>query len=188
MARCVWDRSGSHVDPRGVCPHKTPRQPSRSGSLLAGTYALDAPARPPARRPPRICVTGRDVLLRLLRFLDHAGLFSWRHALPLRQRQRHYWLLRPGRRSRGRGSTDGRSPLPINTARVSPSESRSGYRCSHSFSWALQAWQRQSATCSGKLQEQVELFHEESEGHNGDGRAHPGEKCTLVCRMVAKIF
>ena len=23
--------------------------------------------------------------------------------------------------------------------------------------------------------------------HNGDGRAHPGEKCTLVCRMVAKI-
>jgi hypothetical protein len=23
--------------------------------------------------------------------------------------------------------------------------------------------------------------------HNGNGRAHPGEKCTLVCRMVAKI-
>src|ERR1700741_1082394 len=26
-----------------------------------------------------------------------------------------------------------------------------------------------------------------SQSHNGDGRAHPGEKCTLVCRMVAKI-
>ena len=40
---------------------------------------------------------------------------------------------------------------------------------------------------SGELQEQVELFHEEPEGHDGNGGAHPGEERTLIRRMVSEI-
>ncbi len=40
----------------------------------------------------------------------------------------------------------------------------------------------------GKLQEQVKFFHNKSEGHNGNGSAHPGKECSLIRRVVSKIL
>jgi hypothetical protein len=51
-------------------------------------------------------------------------------------------------------------------------------------------WHREAAPSQRrgrKLQKQVESFHKETEGHDGYGRAHPGEKSTLVCGMIRKI-
>jgi hypothetical protein len=54
----------------------------------------------------------------------------------------------------------------------------------------LLAWDRKLATSQGgrcDLKKEVELFDQETEGHDGDGSAHPREECALIGGMIAEI-